>query len=174
MAARRPVEQFEFRPPTTTAVLERMRGLSEARDGWMNLLPGVPEEEVEPPSRNIFSSLFGTAQPPVSMCTWIPPGGARGASGGRGRDEGETIGILHPRGRRAAAQLADLGVAVPVGWRVSQDHSRRGLIAHPLSGAPLDDQLEWMLRAGAALAVVPLSGAWQAQVFLPRTAPRLS
>ncbi len=164
MAARRSVEELEFRPPTTAAVLDWMRALSEAHDGWMNLLPGVPEDEVEPPSRGVFSALFGTAQPPVSMCTWMPAGGGRGGTGV------QSVGILHPRGRRAAPQLAELGVPVPSGWRVRQDHSRRGLIVHPPAGASTPEVLDWMLRAGTALAVAPLTGTWQARVFLPRQA----
>ncbi len=161
MPSRRPVEQFEFRPPTTAVVVDRMRVLSEAGDGWLNLLPGVPEEEAEPARSGVLSTLFGTARPPVSMCTWMPA-----ASGRRGTGE-QSIGILHPRGRRAAAQLAELGVPVPSSWRVSQDHARRGLIVHPLPGASPIEVLDWTLRAGAALAGVPLTGTWQARVFLP-------
>jgi hypothetical protein len=160
MARRRRVEQFEFRPPATAAVLARMEELSEARDGWFNLLPGVPEEEVEPAPGGIFSSLFSGTQAPVSMCTWMPAGRGR-------RPAGQSIGILHPRGRFAASQLAALGVPVPSGWRVRQDHARRGLIVLPPGGTPASEVLDWMLRAGAALAVVPLTGTWQARVYLP-------
>lgn len=163
MTARRRVEELEFRPPTTATVIDRMRALCEAHDGWMNLLPGVPEDEVEPPSRGVFSVLFGTAQPAVSMCTWMPAGS------GRGGTTEQSIGILHPRGRLAARQLAELGVPVPTSWRVSQDHPRRGLIVHPLPDASLPEVLDWTLRAGAALAVVPLTGMWQARIFLPRS-----
>lgn len=164
MSTRRRVEELEFRPPTTAAVLDRMRALAEAHDGWINFLPGVPEDEVEPPSRGVFSAVFGTAQPPVSMCTWMPAGSGSGGAGD------QRIGILHPRGRRAASQLAQLGVPVPSSWRVSQDHSSRGLIVHPLTGASLSEVLGWTLGAGAALAVAPLTGTWQARVYLPRQA----
>lgn len=159
------MEEFEFLPPTFVAVLDLMRILSEAHDGWINFLPGVPEEEVEPPSGGIFSGLFGTAQAPVSMCTWMSAGSRRGAS------VGQTIGILHPRGRFATRQLGELGVPPPPGWRVRQDYARRGLIVHPSPGAGAFDVLDWTLRAGAALAVVPLTGTWQARVYLPRPRP---
>jgi hypothetical protein len=162
MATRRPVEELEFLPPTAVRVLDRMRALAQAHDGWINFLPGVPEYEVEPPSQGVFSALFGTAQPPVTMCTWMPAGS------GRGGTAEQRIGILHPRGRRAASQLRELGVPVPSSWRVSQDHAKRGLIVHPLPGVSLSEVLDWTLRAGAALAVAPLTGTWQAQVFLPR------
>jgi hypothetical protein len=162
MAKRRRLEQFEFSPPTTAVVLARMEELSEAHDGWFNLLPGVPEDEVEPTSAGVFSSLFSSTQAPVSMCTWMPAG--RGS-----RPAGQSIGILHPRGRFAASQLAALGVPVPPGWQVRQDHARRGLIVLPSVGATASEVLDWMLRAGAALAVVPLTGTWQARVYLPGT-----
>lgn len=162
---RRRVEQFEFRPPTSAEVLDWMGILTRAHDGWINLLPGVPEEEVEAPTRSVFSALFGTAQPAVSMCTWMPPGEVRGTA------TEQTIGILHPRGRFAASQLAELGVPVPSSWRVSQDHAKRGLIIHAPAGAPGHEVLDWMLRAGAVLAVIPLTGTWQARVFQPRSAP---
>jgi hypothetical protein len=142
-----------------------MRILEDARDGWINLLPGVPEDEVEAVPRGIFSAFFGNAQAPVSMCTWMPAGSARARAGE------QTVGVLHPRGRYAVSQLDRLGVPVPSGWRVSQDHARRGLILHPGPAARAPDVLEWMLRAGAALAVVPLTGAWQARVHSPLQAP---
>lgn len=162
--SRRQVEELEFLPPTTGAVLERMQELADARDGWINLLPGVPEEEAEPSSRGVFSALFGTAQAPVTMCTWMPAGSGGGAAG-------QSVGILHPRGRHVAAQLGELGVPVPPGWRVSQDHARRGLILHPPSGAPAADVLDWTLRAGAVLALTQLTGSWQARVYLPPSGP---
>ena len=158
------MEQLEFRPPATAAVLEQMRVLTDAGDGWINLLPGVPEEEAEPPPQGFFAALFGSPGAPVSMCTWMPAGSGRAGAGE------QTVGVLHPRGRDAAAQLARLGEGIPPGWRVSQDHARRGLILHPGAGDPASDVLDWMLRAGAALAVVPLTGMWQARVYLPRRA----
>jgi hypothetical protein len=162
MSRRRRVEEFEFLPATVVAVLARMDALSAAHDGWINVLPGVPEEEVDAPSGGVFSALFGTAQAPVSMCTWIPS-----AAGRRGASE-ETVGVLHPRGRVVVRQLETLGVPLPGGWRVRQDHGRRGLVVHPPPETPHAVVLDWMLRAGAALAIVPLTGTWQARVFLPR------
>ncbi len=162
MPRRRTVEQLVFRPDASEPVLEWMDCLTRARDGWINLLPGVPETEVEETGGGVFSALFGTAQPPVSMCTWMP---ARTQESGTGE---ETVGIMHPKSGRAAPQLAAAGVAVPSSWRVRQDHVRRGLIAHPLPGAPHRETLSWMLRAGAALAMVPLTGSWQAAIYIPR------
>jgi hypothetical protein len=158
----REVEEIEFEPSAPAAVIACMGHLASARDGWINLLPGVPEGEVDEEPRSVFSALFGSAQPPVSMCTWVPP-----RRGRRARDE-QTVGIMHPKGRDAVSQLASAGISLPPGWWVRQDHVRRGLIVHPAIGAPYEQVLDWSLRSGAALTVVPLTGRWKAQVYLPR------
>ena len=159
----RPATQEEFAPEAPAAVLARMRQIAQAGDGWINFLPGVPGDVAdELPRPSVFSALFGTAQVPVSMCTWMPA--KKGRPGATA-----TIGIMHPRGRGAAAQLDDLGVPVPVGWTVGQDHPRRGLLVHPPVGTSEDDILRWLVAAGAALAMVPLTGLWKADIHLPRT-----
>jgi hypothetical protein len=158
----RAIEEIEFEPAEASAVLEWMARLASAGDGWINLLPGVPDEEVAEESRSVFAALFGKALPPVSMCTWVPS-----RRDGRGHPE-QTVGIMHPKGRHAVAQLASTGVEIPAGWRTSQDHVRRGLIVHPTLTAPHPSVLAWSLRAGAALTVVPLTGRWKARVYLPK------
>lgn len=135
--------------------------LAEAEDGWINLLPGVDDDDAEGPRRpTALSALFGSAQAPVSMGTWFP---AR-----RGRHGAEvTVGIVHPRGRHAVSQLRSMGVPLPDGWRVRQDHVRRGLIVLAPAATPHAEVLDWALRAGAALVTAPLTGSWQARVFQP-------
>lgn len=160
---RRLVQHLEFSGGDRGGALDAMRRLSAARDGWINFLPGVPEEEVDEPPAGLFNALFGTAQPPVSMCTWLPASTAR-------RHGEETVGVMHARGRFALRQLSSMGVPLPPGWRVRQDHGKRGLIVHPPAGAPHDAVLDWLLCAGAALAMMPLTGTWQARVYLPRDA----
>ena len=160
---RRRIEEVELDPEHPDAVVDWMGRLRSAGDGWINLMPGVPDDvEVEDPTRSVFSALFGTAQLPVTMCTWVPP------STGRRAGRGPTVGIMHPRGRFAVSQLSSMGIGVPPGWQVRQDHARRGIVAHPPAGAPDAQVLDWSLRAGAALAMVPLTGRWKARVFLPR------
>lgn len=137
-----------------------MQRLRAAGDGWVNLVPGVPQDEVEEPTRTIFSALFGTASPPVTMATWEPP---------RPHRHGHvTVGIMHPRGRFAVRQLATAGVEVPPGWRVRQDHGRHGLVVYPAPHAPDHQVLDWTLRGAAALSMVPLTGTWRVRVYLPR------
>ena len=138
-----------------------MEQLSAAHDGWINLLPGVDEDEDRSGGQpGALGGLFGPPQTPVAMCTWFPRK--------KGRPAGEsTIGIMHPRSRHAIAQLADLGAPLPTGWRVRQDHARRGLIVLAPPSVTNRSVLEWSLAAGALLSMVPLTGMWEARVYQP-------
>jgi hypothetical protein len=158
--------EIEFSPDNTAPVVERMAMLSAAQDGWINLVPGVPDDDdtqdLARPSP--FGALLGSAQSPLTMGTWMP------ARHGR-RSREVTLGIMHPRGRRAVQQLAGMGIPLPEGWRVRQDHNRRGLILFPPETAPHADVLSWALRAGEALATTELTGSWQARVYEPLSDP---
>lgn len=157
MRRHRPVEAVEFTPPDVGAVVEWMAVLSSAGDGWVNLLPGVPEDAVEEPPRTVFTAIFGSARPPVTMCTWMP---AR-------HGQPPTVGVSHPGDGRAVPQLVAAGIPLPHGWRLRQDHVRRGLVAETAPDADPAGVLDWLLRAGELLARVPLTGTWQARVHLP-------
>ncbi len=159
-SARRAVDRFEFDPADLGRLLEVMAWLSAHRDGWLNLLPGVEasDEPVEAPG---LFAIFGSARPPVSMCTWMPPGRAR-----RSLDE-VTVGIEHGRGRRVMPDLEAAGLSVPPGWRVLGDHPRRGLVVRIPSSAPDRQVLQWMLAAGDRLCDLPMTGSWQAEVHQP-------
>ena len=98
----------------------------------------------------------GPATPELS---WVP-----GEPGGR-RREPLSVGIRHGAGPKAKARLAEAGVAVPDGWYVVQDNPRRGLVAQ-VPGTHTDTEvLEWLLRAAAVLATVPLSGDWRVRIY---------
>jgi hypothetical protein len=162
VSAHRDVDRFEFTPPAFERVTGYLRHLTEAGQGWINLLPGVDADEDEqqtvPPG---LFSLFSGRQPPVTMGTLVPPRPSRRAT------EGVTVGLLHPTGAKAVARLSDAGVAVPQGWRVRQDHARRGLVLLAPHGALATGILDWAIRAGTALCRREMTGQWQAVVYLP-------
>jgi hypothetical protein len=162
VTAHRDVDTFEFTPPAYERVTGYLRHLTEAGQGWINLLPGVDADEDEqqtvPPG---LFSLFSSRQPPVTMCTLVPPRPNRRAT------EGVTVGLLHPTGAKTVARLSDAGVAVPQGWFVRQDHARRGLVLLAAHGTPPPVILDWALRAGTALCRREMTGQWQAVVYLP-------
>jgi len=158
----RDLEEIEFLPSHPEGVTDAMVRLAAAGDGWINLMPGVDGDDIDEPSvQTPLTALLGSTQAPVTMCTWVPAKGGR-----RARDE-VALGIMHPRGRFAISQLRELGIALPEGWRVRQDHARRGLIVLVPRAVPNGIVLDWALRAGAALATVPLTGSWKARIFLP-------
>jgi hypothetical protein len=162
VTSRRDVDTFEFTPPSFDRVTVYLHHLTEAGQGWINLLPGVDIDEDErqtmPPG---LFSLFTNRQPPVTMCTLVPARPTKRAI------DGVTVGILHPTGAKAVARLADAGVALPQGWLVRQDHARRGLVVLAPHAAPESGVIGWALRAGTILCRKEMTGDWQAKVYLP-------
>jgi hypothetical protein len=154
------VERFEFLPEDPALVLGWLEHLGTARTGWANFLPGVYEDDAsaaEEPT-GLFSVFSGARQPPVTMCTWVPPEGRQSAG------EAVTIGVAHRQNRRVVPVLTEAGVAVPTGWKVVQDHVRRGLVLRVPLAVPHPLVLSWLLDVGERLCLAPLTGSWQAEV----------
>ncbi len=159
----RTVEKVEFAPEEPGALLRHMTALAEAHDGWVNLLPGIADDRIpEPRAHGPLASLFGSNRSGVTMATWMPPSHRRpGAC---------TVGLMHPPGRAVPA-LRQAGAPVPEGWRVRQDHVRRGLLLEvPADVAPAT-VVAWAVAAGTALCTEEMTGRWRADVYLPRVAP---
>ena len=150
-----------FDPAQPDRVLASLAQLCEAGAGWMNLLPGVVEEAAEPEAGAGLFAIFGTRQAPVTMATLMPPKVDRRST------EGITLGLLHPTGPKAVPRLRDAGIALPEGWKVRQDHARRGLVVR----TPVDEDpaavVAWAVAAGTELCRAPMTGSWQAVVYLP-------
>jgi hypothetical protein len=161
MRTRRKTLTIEFVPPDDGEVAARLARVRGAGDGWINLLPGVPEDspDIEPPT-GLFS-FFGSRQPAVTMATLMPLRLNR-----RSRDD-MTVGLMHPTGAKAVARLAEEGVVVPEGWVVRQDHPRRGLLLSVPAAASGPDVIDWCVRAGTTLCRTEMTGRWQAVVYLP-------
>jgi hypothetical protein len=136
--------------------------VTEAGQGWINLMPGVEMDEDQRTNVSTgLSALFGGRQAPVTMCTLMP------ASPNKQALDGVTVGLLHPTGNKVVARLAEAGVPLPEGWVVRQDHNRRGLVVRAPRGAPEKEIIGWSVRAGTALCREEMTGEWQAVVYLP-------
>jgi hypothetical protein len=147
-----PPEHIDFAFDNRAAVLARMEQQIENRKGWINLSPALLEDE-DPPPRSSNFGLFSGRGPDVPLCTWFPGPPIE-------------IGIQHAAGPKAAKALDNLGHPVPDGWRVTQDHSRRGLVVVPPGDTPNDQVLDWLLQAGTALAShLKLAGWWRAAFY---------
>ena len=161
MSSRRATKTIEFTPPDVAGVADALAQLRSAGSGWVNLLPGIDEDavDVEPPS-GLFA-FFGNRAPPVTMTTVMPP------KQDRRQSEGMTVGLMHPTGGKAVARLAEVGVGLPEGWVVRQDHVRRGLVLRTPVDAPEAEVITWCVRAGTALCRAEMTGQWRAVVYLP-------
>jgi len=147
-----PPEQIDFMLADRATVLARMEQLAESKKGWINLSPALDEDE-EPPPRSSTFGLFSGRGPDVPLCTWVPGPPVE-------------IGIQHGTGTKAVRVLRDLGEPVPNGWRVTQDHSRRGLVVLIPDGTTDEQVLDWLLKAGTALAShLKLAGWWRAAIY---------
>jgi hypothetical protein len=161
VSSRRATKTIEFTPPDVAAVAGELAQLRAAGDGWVNLLPGIDEDavDVEPPS-GLFA-FFGNRAPPVTMATVMA------AKSDRRDTEGMTVGLMHPTGAKALARLAEVGVGLPDGWVVRQDHVRRGLVLRTAVATAEADVITWCVRAGTALCRAEMTGQWRAVVYLP-------
>jgi hypothetical protein len=161
VSSRRETRTVEFTPPEVATVADALANLRAAGGGWLNLLPGIDEGvvDVQPPT-GLFA-FFGNRTPPVTMATVMP------ARKDRRKSEGMTVGLMHPTGAKAVARLAEVGVALPEGWVVRQDHVRRGLVVRTPVQTREADVVEWCVQAGTALCRAEMTGRWQAVVYLP-------
>jgi hypothetical protein len=163
-SGRRPTRTLEFTPPDDGEVTAALAQLRATGDGWINLLPGIPEDFVDEDQPSGIFAFFGARAAPVTMATVMPARKDRRAS------EGVTIGVMHPTGGKAAARLAEAGIELPAGWVVRQDHARRGLLVRTPASVSEDNVVAWCVRAGTELCRAPMTGQWRAVVYLPRAA----
>jgi hypothetical protein len=152
-----PVESFTFNPDEPGVVVARMDSLGSAHQGWINLIPLVRQEDEPDPPVGLGALFSGTIHE-IPICTWVA-----GKAGRRGI-EPDSLGIQHNTGTKVVARLAGLDVPLPAGWRWRQDHPRRGLVVLVPLEVTHGEQVAWLLRAGAALSTVPLTGQWEARV----------
>lgn len=142
------------------AALDELRALTAAGAGWVNVWPEIPVD-VEVPATPGVLAVFSKRGPAVPMGTWTAP-----SDDGR-RAEPAQVGIQHAVGGPAVPALADGPARLPAGWRVLQDHPRRGLVVLPDPGASEADVVDWLLRALGLLCRVPQTGRFQVAVYLP-------
>ncbi|MGO8725072.1 MAG: hypothetical protein ACLQRM_20430 [Acidimicrobiales bacterium] len=158
----RRIERMEFGIDEVTQVVAYMARLASAKDGWINLIPGITNDDEMTTSLG-FLTLVGGGGIGFTMCTWVP-----GSLNRRGLVQ-PRLGITHVTRRRAVAELYSLGVPVPESWLVEQDHPRRGLVLRMPSEESHEHVLAWALRAVGALSTPSPARRWRADIYLPVT-----
>ena len=138
-------------------LLATMATIQVSGSGWINIEP-VIDEENEPPEPGPFAFLGGSTHK-VPVITWMPAKQTVNKV-----SKPTTVGLQHASGPRVRTRLRDLGLPVPEGWRVTQDHPRRGLVAEVPADADNQVVLSWLLRAAAAVCLVPSTGRWEAAI----------
>ncbi len=156
MTRSRPLE-IEFTDHGDARLLAQMAEVVANGSGWINIDP-VIEEEHEPPAPGPFAFLGGSTHH-VPTVTWMP--GKRAADG---TAKPTTVGLQHASGPRVAWRLRDAGHPLPEGWRVTQDHPRRGLVAQVPAEADHAVVIDWLLQAATLVCTVPSTGRWTASV----------
>jgi hypothetical protein len=81
------------------------------------------------------------------------------------------LGISHLRAQRVIPSLRDDGLILGADWQLVQDHPRRGVVIRAPAAEPHPAVLAWLLRAGATLCTVTLSGSWLCEVHEPQGSP---
>lgn len=156
MSRSRPLE-FTFGAHDDPELLARMDEVATGGTGWINIKP-IIEVEHEPPPPGPFAFLGGSTHK-VPTVTWMP-----GKRTPTGVTRPTTVGLEHAAGTHVAWKLRDLGLPLPEGWRVTQDHPRRGLVASVPAEADHRQVIDWLLRAATAVCQVEATGRWEAAV----------
>jgi hypothetical protein len=152
----RPAE-FGFVAADDAELLAQMAMVQMGGTGWINIEP-VIDEEHQPAEPGPFAFLGGSTHQ-VPVITWMP-----------GRRQGDrptkptTVGLQHASGPRVAWRLRDLGQPVPEGWKITQDHPRRGLVADVPADADNGAVIGWLLHAATSVCQVQMTGRWTAAV----------
>ncbi len=156
MTRARPAE-LEFVARDDPELLAYMSSIEAGGTGWINVEPLIAEDQ-EPPPPGPFAFLGGSTHK-VPIVTWMP-----GKRAGDGTVKPTTVGLQHATGPRVASRLRDLGLPLPEGWRITQDHPRRGLVAMVPGEEDNAAVVNWLLLAATALCQVPSTGRWLASV----------
>jgi hypothetical protein len=84
------------------------------------------------------------------------------------KDKLGQVGLEHSAGPRGLQQLRDAGVVLPAGWRMRQDHGKRGIVCD----VPRDESptviVRWILDASLQLCEIDLTGWWTAVINVPK------
>jgi hypothetical protein len=154
---------IEFTPDDIDEVVRQLAVVIERGAGWLNIEPIVGEvamDELRDKTPPTIVRLFSGRGGKIPFGTFVP-GDPRKATLGQ-------VGLEHSAGPRALQQLRDAGIVLPAGWRMRQDHGKRGIVSDiPRDEAPATI-VRWILAASNQLCEINLTGWWTAVINLPK------
>ena len=116
--------------------------------GWVNFAPGLLEDLEEfLPREGPFSALFGRPVRPFAEVSVVP-------------GKSLAIGITHGAGRLGASGLAERGLKLAEGWKLTQDHTRRGVVLE--AGVEPKSVAHFVATALVTLTATPAQLEWSA------------
>ena len=138
---------------------EVVAAVAAVADGeWINIEPYVDQAELDELRARTPSALvrvFSKAGAPIPLGTIARRGAVL------------SIGLEHPHAARAVPYLREHEAAPPSGWKLKQDHARRGLVFEAPVGTDPAEVVRWILRAGKLLGAVRIGREWTALVCSP-------
>jgi hypothetical protein len=153
----------EFTRDDFSEVVELIRRVVDAGAGWVNIEPILDEEamdEVQRTTPPAVIRLFSGRGGKIPFGTFVAGDKRKGGVG--------QLGLEHGAGPRVVPQLREAGIALPEGWRIRQDHGKRGIVCDV---PPTEDPtviVQWIVAAAMQLTEVRLSGWWTAVIHTPR------
>ena len=76
------------------------------------------------------------------------------------KDTQAQVGLEHSAGPRALQQLREAGVPLPAGWRMRQDHGRRGIVCDVPRDENPETIVRWIIDSSLQLCEIVLTGWW--------------
>jgi hypothetical protein len=147
---------IEFERQDTSEVEAALASLPDG--GWVNIEPIVDDDDLEDlraRTPHPLLRIFSAKGRPIPFGTVVA------------QHDALAVGLEHARGQRVVAELRELGIPEPAGWRRQQDHAKRGMVylapRHELPSVVLG----WILAAETALTSVPIRGRWSAMIATP-------
>ena len=156
-------QMIEFTPDDIDAVVGQLAVVIERGAGWLNIEPIVGEvamDEIRRSAPPAIVRVFSGRGGKIPFGTFVP-----GEPGKAGLGQ---VGLEHSAGPRALQQLREAGIVLPAGWRMRQDHGKRGIVCDvPRDEAP-DTIVRWILDASVNLCEIDLTGWWTAVISSPK------
>lgn len=151
---------IEFQRSEIGEVVAALAEIAASGKGWVNIEPILDDDTLDTLRREsppALIRLFSGRGPKIPFATFVP--------GGKGKPG--QVGLEHPSGPRTVRTLREAGVNPPAGWRMRQDHGKRGIVFDVPAGSDPVEMLHWMLDSASYVAGVDLTGWWSAAINRP-------